>query len=397
MMKVKFTDRTVLNLKAKESRYDVREDSAHGNGTLGMRVSPNGHKAWQFYYTVNGRNRRMTLGAYPTMSVAQAHSAGAEAMQKLDAGVDPASLLVAARLEERKAPTFLELSKLYMKEWSIPNKKSADRDQAALDRDVLPMFGPHKAESIERRDVRALLNAIVERGAPIQANRTLALVRKIYNWAMGQDIVKLNPCDRLPAPGKESKRTRKLSEDELKSFLKALPGVPITDNSKLVLQFMLITGQRCGEVLGLRWDEIEEDAGWWTIPEEKSKNNLPHRVPLSPQAKAILTQARALHPDNKTVFASPRGDQPMCETAMSLAVRRNLLAFGALKPFTPHDLRRTGASNWASAGVPRTVIAMILNHVDPDVTSVYDRHSYDPEKRKALTEWGEQLEALWTT
>ena len=401
-----FTDRAVLNLKPKAERYEEREDNAHGNGTLALRISPNGHKAWQYLYRFGGKKRRLTLGEYPKMSVKEAHAAYGEAMRKCELGVDPGAVAVEANAAERRAPTFDELSKKYLEQHAVQKKDGGDRDRRTLDRDLKPVWGALKAEAIQRKDVRALLQGIVDRGAPIQANRTLALIRKIFNWAMSQDLMTHNPCDRLPAPSKETQSDRVLTDSELRAFLSGLPSAAMSDESKLALCLLLLTAQRCGEVLAVRWDEIDQKNGWWTIPASKAKNKLAHRVPLSAPALDVLALAKVLNPDRQTVFPSPRADQPMVETAVAHAVRRNLAHFTTagqelfkddgfvVQQFSPHDLRRTAASMMTGSDVARLVVSKILNHVERGVTKVYDRHSYDREKREALEAWGGKVAGL---
>lgn len=390
---MQFTDKYIANLKPKADRYIVKEDSGHGNGKLAMRVSPNGNKSWQYLYTFGGQDRRMTMGAYPAMSVAEAHAAVGDAMRKRERGIDPGAATVESNIAAREAPTFKTLAAMYMEQWARKRKKSADRDERALQRDVLPTWGPHKAESIQKKDVRALLNAIVDRGAPIQANRMLALIRKLFNWAMEVDLVPNNPCLGVKALAAEHRRDRVLSNDEIRTLLAQLPTAAMADESKLALQLLLLTAQRCGEVLAVRWDEIDLAGGWWTIPSAKAKNKMAHRVPLSPQALEILRQARLLNPDRQTVFPSPRGDSPMVETAVARALSRNLPHIGT-PHFTPHDLRRSAASGMTSTGTQRLVVGMILNHVDRSVTAIYDRHSYDGDKRAALDAWGRHVDGL---
>lgn len=395
---MKFTDRYIESLKPQSARYTIREDNAHGNGTLALRVSPNGAKSWSYIYRQDGRGRRMTLGRYPAMSVAQAHEAAGEAMAARERGLDPAGSAVASRAAARAAPTFKELAADYLERHARPNKRAGSvyQDEGMLKKDLLPAFGPHKAEAIQRADVRRLLAGIVDRGAPIQANRTLALLRKLYNWAMAEDLVSHNPCDRLPAPGRERRRDRVLSETELQALLTSLASAKMTEPVKLILRLQLLTAQRCGEVLRAQWSHIDLATGWWTIPAEKAKNHLTHRVPLSRQALAVLSEARALNPDRRSVFPSPRGDKPMVITAVGLAVRRNLDHFAAagVGQFVPHDLRRTAASCMTGMSVSRLTVGKILNHAEPGVTAVYDRHSYDAEKRAALDGWGRKVAAL---
>ncbi len=389
-----FTDMFVEKLKPTKSRYEKREVNAHGNGVLALRVSPNGHKAWQYLYTLDGRDRRMTLGDYPAMTLQAARVAKNAAELARQLGRDPGAVIVDAREAERRAPTVAALAALYLEQHARGKKDGGARDGKILDRDVLPVFGAHKAEAIERRDVRDLLKRIVDRGAPIQANRTLAVVRKMFNWGISEDLVPTNPCIGIKPPGKETQCDRVLSETELRSVLAVLPNaLGMAPASRLALQFQLVTAQRCGEALSLRWDELDLAAGWWTIPAAKAKNGKSHRVPLSPQALDLLARARALNPDRSVVFPSHLGDQPMVETAVGRALARNLAQF-SVAAFTPHDLRRTAASHMTGMKVPRLVVSKILNHAEQGVTAVYDRHSYDSEKREALEMWGKRLVEL---
>lgn len=388
-----FTDIQIRSLKPRSDRYIEQEDAAKGSGKLGIRVSPNGHKTWLYTYNYGGKVRRLTLGQYPQMSLAAARQACAEAMCVKDQGRDPGAIVVEKRAADRRAPTFAALADLYLDEYARNKRDGGKSDSAALQRDVLPVWGRHKAEAIERRDVRALLKGIVDRGAPIQANRTLALVRKLFNWALEQDIVKANPCLGVKPPGKEQQRDRVLSDDELEVFLAKLPAAQMTEVARLALTLQLLTAQRCGEVAALRWDEIDRGGNVWTIPKEKAKNGLAHRVPLSEQALTVLAQAKALNPETTYVFPSPVRDGPMVETALSRALHRNVEHFG-LPAFSPHDLRRTAASGMTGMGISRLVVSKILNHVERGVTAVYDRHSYDGEKRGALVAWGRRVGEL---
>ncbi len=389
-----FNDKQIQNLKPTGARYEVREGNAHGNGTLALRVGPTGQKSWQYLYRFDGKVRRMTLGAYPAMTVAEAHKAAGDAMQRRERGIDPGAATVETNAAARKAPTFKELADRYIDEWATPRKKSAERDRRALKTDLIPTWGTRKAESIQKADVRALLKTIVDRGAPIQANRTLALLRKLFNWAwQDADLVPGNPCLGIKAPGVEHKRERALSDLEIRKVIAKLPTTAMADETKLALLLVLLTTQRCGEVLAMRWDEVDLKSGWWTIPGGKAKNKLPHRVPLSPEALEVLTVAKLVNPDREIVFASPRGDKPMVETAVARALARNLDHLETAH-FTPHDLRRSAATALGSMGTAPHVLGKILNHKDQGPTAIYNRATYDGEKRAALDIWGKRIAVL---
>jgi integrase len=146
-----------------------------------------------------------------------------------------------------------------------------------------------------------------------------------------------------------------------------------------------LTAQRGGEVSSMRWQDVDLAAGWWTIPAERSKNGLAHRVPLSAAALKLLAALYATaRAEAEYVLEGARGRRQQSEAAATFTV----------PDFRGHDLRRTAASLMAGSGTPRLTIGKILNHVERDITAVYDRHSYDAEKRIALDQWGRTLTAI---
>ncbi len=384
---MKFTDRAIKNLKVKNARYEFWE----GNG-FGIRVTPNGTKSWVFVYHHAGRSRRMTLGTYPSMTVAHAHQAHGKALTDLEQGLDPGAAIVRQRRVDRTAPTVGDLATEYLERWAKPRKRSWREDERILEKDILPLWRWSKAKEITRSDVIALLDRIVDRGSPIAANRTLAVVRRMFNFALSRDLVPANPCTQVKPPGKENRRDRVLSPDEIRLFWATLDEAAMSPASRIVLKLMLVTAQRKGEIVSARWENIDLANGWWTIPAERVKNQLPHRVPLGQQAIALFREARELAKDSQWVFPSPKKDH-MGATAPDHAVRRSVDDLG-IPNFTPHDLRRTAASYMTSIGIPRLVVAKILNHVEQGVTAIYDRHSYDADKRDALTRWDRELREI---
>ncbi|HRX61376.1 MAG TPA: tyrosine-type recombinase/integrase [Candidatus Competibacter sp.] len=389
---MKFTDRAVLNLKPQADRYEVWE----GTG-LGVRVSVKGRKSWVMVYRFQGKPRYTTLGTYPEMSVAQAHEAHRKALAILEQGCDPGAKVVQERREERHAPTVATMAAEYLEKWAKPRKRSWHADERILNKEILPQWGTCKARDIARRDVIALLDNIVERG-PILANRTLALIRKLFNFAVDRAILDLSPCVRVKAPALEKSRERVLMDDEIRAFWDGLDKAAMAPGTRLALKLQLTTAQRKGEVALMRWDCLDWEAAMWTIPGENAKNGKVHCVPLSPLALDLLRQAKELAAESPWVFPGPRygGVKPIGDAVPDHALRRALPALG-LADVTPHDLRRTAASHMTALGVPRLVVSKILNHAERGVTAVYDRHSYDPEKRDALEKWARKLRSLLAT
>lgn len=419
-----FTDKMIAALKPKDVRYERWE----GRG-FGIRITPNGAKSWVWVYHFQGRPRRMTFGKFPGIGLADARIALSQAQKLLDKGEDPGLSLVLQRREEREAETVTELVEEYLEKWAKPRKRSAAEDERILRKDVLPVWGRRKAKSIRRRDVIQLLDGIASRGAPIGANRTLAVVRKMFNWAISRDIVAVSPCHMVKAPAKENRRDRVLNHVEIKRFWNELDAAAMSRTVQLALRFQLATAQRRGEVISAEWSDIADSV--WTIPPEKSKNGMAHRVPLSKLAKELLGEIKSNAGKSRWLFPSrpikededegqpapvrsEEDDKPITGPAVDHALRRSrtlpepkeppkpehkpkrLRKRMTVQDITPHDLRRTAASQMTSLGISRLVVSKILNHAEPGVTAVYDRHSYDREKRLALEKWGQHLRALLT-
>jgi integrase len=386
---MKLTDYQIKNLKPQAERYEVWE----GKTGFGVRVTPKGNKSFVYMYRFGGKARRLTLGTYPAMTLADAHKAHAEAQKMLEQGIDPGAITVAEREEQRKAPTVGDLAQEYLEKWAKPRKRSWREDNRILEKDILPEWGRRKAREITRREIIRLLDGVLERGAPIMANRTLAVIRKMFNFAVSRDIVPVSPCMAVRAPASEKTRDRVLTQEEIRALWQGLEGAKMAEGTKLALKLQLVTAQRKGEIISAAWEEVDLKEGWWTIPAEKSKNALPHRVPLSPLALELLQAAKALSGDSPWMFPSPRGSKHITPEAVDHALRRpGLEALGFT--FVPHDLRRTAASLMTGMDIPRLVVSKLLNHVERGVTAVYDRHSYDRQKRQALETWGRKLNGI---
>ncbi len=382
MPKTNLTARTLEALKPlARGQVDYWDASLPG---FGVRVSPGGRKAWVLMYRIGSRKRRLTLGTYPPMMLADARDEAKAALLTVQKGSDPA----AEKFEWRKAQTFAQLAELYLEKHAKPNKKSWRLDEKALWRDVVPRLGNRRAREITRRDIRDLLDDIKARGSPIQANRTFEIMRKLFNWAIAEDYLPDSPCQKISKPAKENRRDRVLKEDEIRAVWQAMEAEqPLV---AALFKLRLITAQRGGEVASMRWEDIDFPSSWWTIPGERTKNGLSHRVPLSPLALEILDRLKTERLEPPWIFPSPKPGRHL--EHMVQATRRIRKRSGI--EFVPHDLRRTAASYMTGMGMPRLTVKKILNHVESDVNATYDRHSYDQEKRQALEAWGQRLEEI---
>jgi integrase len=231
------------------------------------------------------------------------------------------------------------------------------------------------------------------------ANRIRALIRKIFNWAITADIVESNPVYLVPAPGKERQRDRVLNEDEIKCVWNAIDAdkndaddshKKVKTLSAGIMKLRILTAQRGAEVMSMEWNELDTKMRWWTIPGEKTKNGLSHRVPLTAPALTIIREMKsAVENDaySKFVFPSPKGDTHISNPQKAL----ERIPKTTNIDFVGHDFRRTAASLMTGMGIQRLTVKKILNHVEREITAVYDRHSYDAEKREALDAWAKRL------
>jgi len=398
-----WTDREIKAEKPREGQTksrDIREKS--GNG-FGMTIFSSGEKSFIYIYHFQGRRRRMTLGKYPQCSLADARKLHREALKVLESGKDPALEKRKERITARDASTVNGLIDEYMEKWAIPNKRSCEADERCLNKDVRPYWGKLKAADITRRDVVLLLDRIKDRGSPIAANRTFSCIRRMFNFGVERDLLTATPCVAVKAVAPENRRDRVLTENELKILWLALEQdtnqdnplhvIHMSEQTKLVLKLQLVLAQRKGEVIGAEWSDIDLNSSWWTIPSAKAKNNNAHRVPLPHLAMVLLTEIKNLSGKSRFLFPAKHKDTHITGSSIDHAVRRSM--FDDVEAWTPHDLRRSASSLMTSIGIPRLVVSKILNHSESgSVTAIYDRHSYDNEKRHALESWAQKLKDI---
>lgn len=419
---MKFTDKFIQSLKASDRIQDIRE----GKG-FGIRVTPGGVKTWFFIYRFDGKRRFMNLGHYPGVTLTEANKRYRAAFDLHEQGNDPLALSDLAQDERRKAPTIADLVDDYITRYAKRFKKSWEEDKRILDKEVLPVWGKRKAADIRKRDILELLDKIVVRPAPVMANNTFKIIRKMFNWSVEQDILTASPAFSVKLPSPKVDRDRVLSSDEIKTLWNALDTAAVSDAGKRALRLVMVTAQRPGEVTGMHTNEIDGD--WWTVPADRAKNGKAHRVYLTATAQEIINQAiaqvkqdRELSADTEYsgfIFPCPHiaKEKPMERHALSRGLARNFawpITDAKGKPlydkdgkpatenrlkidhFTPHDLRRTAATFMSQNGCMDEVIDAVLNHVKQGIIKVYNQNKYDIEKQAALEEWEIKLNCILT-
>jgi len=401
---------------------------------FGVRIFPSGRRKYIFQYRTQGRKqRRMVLGVHGPLTPEKARSLAADLYEVVRKGGDP---MHDQQLAARRKPDTIENVIDQFVDKYLKHKRRAqsyvDATRAIFDNHVIPHWRRRDIKSITRRDLIELLDRIVEEGKPTMANRTLAAVRKLFNWALQRDMIEMTPFAMIEKPSEETKRERTLAADELESLWPEFDalGYPFGPFFKLAL----LAGQRRSEIAGMRWADVNEGERTWTLPSELTKAGRTHVVPLSPLAmdilaeakeaqKALLTERDDPQISNAATTELPKlgpyvfttnGERPISgygktkvRLDKAIAKARSKAKQDPLPAWTIHDLRRTTATGLGRLGISRFVIARILNHADRSVTGIYDKYEYLAEKRHALGAWeqyvrtlialpGENVEALRT-
>ena len=342
---------------------------------FGVRITATGKKSFVLNYYFKGRERRITIGAYPEWSVLAARKRAEEFRLKIANGIDP--------LEEKQAayaaPTMRDLFKRYDEEY-LPRlaPRTAADTRSMFTKIILPRIGAKKVADVSFSDCEAL-HRFVSQDRPVRANRVHEVLRRSLNLAINWGWIGDNPAARVER-NTEHKRARYLAQDEIGRVLEALDTHPQRSSCDAI-KFMLLTGCRRGEALSARWDQFDPALRVWVKPAATTKQRREHRVPLSSMASALLQDRRtardALHEHDALrlsafVFAGDEGralvDVKRTWAAVSKAA--------GLRNTRMHDLRHTFASIAVSQGQSLPVIGAMLGHTQPQTTARY-AHLFD--------------------
>lgn len=383
-MRDKLTAKSVENIKPlPKGRLQIWDTALPG---FGLRITEKGKKSWVVMYRYRDRQRRMTLGSYPAFSLAEAREEARAALRSIERGEDPAEKKLSAK---RKPPTlFPESVEQFIEMYAKPKNRGWAETRRLLKNNVEPHFKYLSLEDITRHHVIDVLDSVVARGAPIQANRTLAAIRKLFNWFMDRGLIDHNPVTGLKPPGKETSRDRVLTDDEIKKVWSAWDqlGWPFGPMFKL----LLVTGQRRSEVAAMKWSDINGET--WIIPRELAKNDRTHDVPLSSLALDIIESVPRV--GKRDYIFSTNGVRPASGFGRP---KKRTDSLSGVTGWRLHDLRRTAASGMARLGVAPHVVEKILNHSSgtiSGVAAVYNRHGYEDEKHDALNTWAMTIQKL---
>jgi integrase len=404
------TDLAIKKQPLPEKRRELPDGKIVG---LYLVLQPSGAKSWALRYRAGGKPAKLTLGAYPAIDLATARRRAQEAIGDVASGKNPAADKKAAREAQRAANSTADhveavansFIERYVKR-SVGASWSRETERL-LRVEVIPKIGCKRVGEVTRADIHRLLDEMVDRGSPINANRLLAVMRRMFNWTIERGFVERSPCDKIKAPAAERARDRFLNNDEIQAAWRAFEslGWPFGP----IPQLLLLTGARRDEIAGARWSEIDLDAKTWTVAKGRSKNGVAHVIPLSDTAVRIIKGLPRIGGKGDGFVFTTTTRAPVSGWSRAKAhVDKAILA--VMRPdsevpnsqdapahWTFHDLRRTAASGMAGLGIAPHVVEAVLNHRSgtiKGVAAVYNRYNYAAEKREALDKWALRVAAI---
>jgi integrase len=371
----RLTELSVARAAAKPGeRHELADGLVPG---LQLRVGERG-KSWTLLFRARGKQRRLKLGTWPTIGLADARKLAKAALLKVAAGEDPA--------DDAPRPATFEAVELEFIERHIRRRHKRPQDVETILRRLAPWHG-RPIGSITRADVLRVLDAELDAGHQRTANKLLGLIRQLFAWAIERGLAESNPALGIRRPGQERSRDRVLSDAELAAIWHAAGtmGWPWSG----LISLLILTGLRRDEVADLSWSEIDLERRILVLPAARTKSGRPQTTALN--ALAVETIEALPRLGDRWVFPA-RSGRPISGFSQGKA---RLDALSGVTGWRLHDLRRSAASGMAKLGVTPQALARVLNHSAraglPGVLSIYNRHSYDSEARAALDAWGREL------
>ena len=378
-MPVTLTDRVVQQTKAKAARVEIADAVLPG---LYLIVQPTGAKSWAVRYRMGLRTRKLTLpGRYPVLSLAKARDAARMALESVTVGADPA----AAKHAGTPADDTLAAYTALYREKHVSRLRPGTAANTNRELEHMQDAWPGRTlQSISKKDVVAVIDKAMKRG-PSAGVMAWKVAKAFFGWCEAREDDFASPARSIRKPAKEKSRERVLDDNELALTWAAADhdGGP----AGALVKLLILTGARRNEITELSRNEIKAEA--IELPGERTKNGLPHTIPLTPLMRRIL---ETLPGTGKFVLNGqdrPFGDHSGAKEKIAPAIR----------PWTLHDLRRSFASGLQRLGVAPHIVELALNHRSgtfSGVAGIYQRHRYAKEVRDAFDLWSQHIETLRT-
>ena len=364
-----------------------------------LEVTAAGGKYWRLKYRHGGKEKRLALGVYPAVSLAQARKARDQAREALAAGNDPAQIKRDAKLIRAMsdANTFEKVARQWWEHWKGPKSpRHADYVIRRLEADVFPALGARPAGSVTAPQLLAMAKAIEARGAVDIAKRSLQTCGQIMRFAVAHGLIERNPAADVRPSDALKPRTKenyaRLDAKEMPELLRKIEAYQGSAYTRLAMKLMALTFVRTGELIGARWAEFDLAAAEWRIPAARMKMKTPHIVPLAPQAVEVLQALETVSGGRALLFPGERDhEKPMSNNTILAALKR----MGYAGRMTGHGFRGVASTILHEQGYPHHVIELQLAHQERNATvAAYNHATYLKERRAMMTAWANHLDKL---
>jgi integrase len=389
---VELTDTEIKKAKAKEKAYSMGD-----GGGLYLWVKPTGGKLWRWSYRFDGKEKLMSLGKYPDVSLAQARERHSEARKLFATGVDPMAQRKAEKTAEKAAieNSFQSVAAQWLVHWQVgKSPRHVEYIKRRMDAGILPCLGPRPIAEIEAPELVAMVNAIQDRGARDIAKRALETVGQIFRYSIAHGYSKRNPASEI-RPSDILRSTRKVNYSradarELPALLRNIEVYQGTHVTRLAIKLMSLTFVRTSELIGAKWTEFDLEAGRWDIPPERMKMRTPHIVPLTSQALEVLDTLRTLTGESEWLFPGDRSaSKPMSNNTILKALER----MGYKGRMTGHGFRGLASTILHEQGYAHDHIELQLAHAPRNaVSAAYNHALYLEPRAKMMQDWADFLE-----
>ncbi|HYE35393.1 tyrosine-type recombinase/integrase [Methylocaldum sp.] len=384
------TDNTIRNAKALEKPVKLSDA-----GGLFLLVTPTGGKWWRLKYRFEGKEKLLSLGTYPQVTLKEAREKRDEAKRLLKTGIDPSAQKKATKTAD--AETFEAVYQEWLAKFSPRWAKShTENITRRIEKDMLPWIGKRPIAEIKPAELLTALRRIEARGALESAHRTKQACGQVFRYAVATGRAERDPTGdlrgALPPPngGRFAAITEPKQVGDLLRAIEAYQGSFIV---RCALRLAPLVFVRPGELRQAEWAEFDRDRAEWRIPAAKMKMKDPHIVPLSSQALAILAELYPLTGSGRYVFPSVRTKtRPMSDGTVNGAIRR--MGYGS-DDMTAHGFRAMACSILNEQGWNRDAIERQLAHAERNgVRAAYHRAEHLPERRRMMQAWADYLDGL---
>jgi len=385
---VALTDTEIRKAKAKGKAYRMSD-----GGGLYLFVTAPGGKLWRWKYRFDGREKLMSFGSYPDVSLSLARERHVKARKLLATGTDP----MAERKAEKTATedSFQSVARVWLEHWQDgKSPRHVAYVKRRMEADILPCLGAWPIAAIEAPELVAMTKAIEQRGARDIAKRALETTGQVFRFAIAHGYARRNPASEI-RPSDILRSTRKVNyarvdAKELPNLLRAIEVYQGTHVTRLALKLMALTFVRTSELIGAKWAEFDLEAARWDIPAERMKMRTPHIVPLAKQALDVLDTLHTLTGKNEWLFP---GDRNAKKSMSNNTILKALERMGYKGRMTGHGFRGLASTILHEQGQSHEHIELQLAHAPRNaVSAAYNHALYLEPRARMMQGWADVLE-----